>query len=103
MASALAAKLGLSLDLSGMDDSGPKLAAVAEELCIGCCRCSKVCPTDALVGAPKQIHAVVADACIACAKCVEVCPTECLRIHPVKVTLRNWRCPSPESTPAKAA
>lgn len=51
LASALAAKLGLSLDLSGMDDSGPKLAAVAEELCIGCCRCAKVCPTDAIVGA----------------------------------------------------
>ena len=32
LASALAAKLGLSLDLSGMDDSGPKLAAVAEAI-----------------------------------------------------------------------
>ncbi|TAL48557.1 MAG: electron transporter RnfB, partial [Methylovulum sp.] len=50
---------------------------------------------DAIVGAPKQIHAVVADACIACEKCVAVCPTECLQMHPVEVTLRNWRWPKP--------
>ena len=103
LAEQLANKLSIELDLSGVEDQVPMVARVDESNCIGCTRCYKVCPTDALVGAPKQIHAVVADACIACAKCVEVCPTECLRIHPVKVTLRNWRWPSPESAPAKAA
>jgi electron transport complex protein RnfB len=45
---------------------------------------------------------VVSDACIACGKCVEVCPTECLGMHPVKVTLRNWRWPKPQVVPAGA-
>ncbi len=71
------------------------VAYVNEETCIGCTRCFKVCPTDAIVGAPKQIHSVVADACIACKKCVDVCPTECLSLKPTKVTLHTWRWPKP--------
>jgi electron transport complex protein RnfB len=91
----LANKLSMEIDLAGIEDQAPMVARIDETLCIGCARCVKLCPTDALVGAPKMIHAVVADACIACAKCVDVCPTECLKMHPVKVTLRNWRWPAP--------
>ncbi|MBI4984833.1 MAG: RnfABCDGE type electron transport complex subunit B, partial [Rhodocyclales bacterium] len=59
LAAALAAKLGIELDLSSVADEGPKLAEVREEICIGCCKCLKVCPTDAIVGAAKQIHNVI--------------------------------------------
>jgi len=95
LAEQLANKLAIEIDLSGVKDQVPMVARVDKTLCIGCARCFKVCPTDAVVGAPKQIHAVVADACIACGKCVDVCPTECLKMHLVKVTLRNWRWPAP--------
>jgi electron transport complex protein RnfB len=96
LAEQLASLLSIDLDLSGVEEKVPMVARVDESNCIGCARCYKVCPTDAIVGASKQIHAVVADACIACEKCVAVCPTECLKMHPVKVTLRNWRWPAPE-------
>jgi electron transport complex protein RnfB len=43
---------------------------------------------------------VVADACIGCKKCVNVCPTECLQMHPIEVTLRDWRWPKPLATAA---
>jgi electron transport complex protein RnfB len=102
LAEQLAQMLSIDLDLSGVKDQQPMVARVDETNCIGCTRCYKVCPTDALVGAQKQIHAVVADACIACGKCVEICPTECLQLHPVKVTLRNWRWPAPEAELAGA-
>jgi Na+-translocating ferredoxin:NAD+ oxidoreductase subunit B len=91
----LATLLKIEVDLSQTKDSEPMVARVSEETCTGCTRCFKVCPTDAIVGAPKQLHAVVADACIACEKCVNVCPTECLQMHPVEVTLRDWRWPKP--------
>jgi electron transport complex protein RnfB len=91
----LAKMLGVSVDLSQAQDLEPMVARVSEDTCTGCTRCFKVCPTDAIVGAPKQIHAVVADACIGCQKCVGVCPTECLQMHPVVVTLRDWRWPKP--------
>ena len=103
LAEQLANMLSIEFDLSGVEDQVPMVARVDESNCIGCTRCYKVCPTDALVGAPKQIHVVVSDACIACGKCVDVCPTECLKLQPVKVTLRNWRWPNPVATSAKAA
>lgn len=94
----LAKLLGVEADLSNTHDQEPMIARVREDICTGCTRCFKVCPTDAIVGAPKQIHAVVADACIGCKKCVNVCPTECLQMHPVEVTLRDWRWPKPLAT-----
>jgi electron transport complex protein RnfB len=91
--------MGVEVDLSGMDDSGPMIAWVDESNCIGCTKCFKVCPTDAIVGAPKQIHAVIEDACTGCKACIDVCPTDCLHMLPVKVTLSNWRW----NKPAEAA
>ena len=96
----LAKLLGMEVDLSQTKDAEPMVARVSEETCTGCTRCFKVCPTDAIVGAPKQIHAVVADACIGCKKCVSVCPTECLQMHPLEVTLRDWRWPKPLASTA---
>jgi len=95
LAEQIAALLGMDLDLSDVKEPELLVARVSEATCTGCTRCFKVCPTDAIVGAPKQIHAVVADACIGCKKCIEVCPTECLQMHPVEVTLRNWRWTKP--------
>lgn len=95
LAAEIAAKLGLSVDLSAMGDSGPRIAEVAEEICIGCCRCSKVCPTDAIIGAAKQIHNVMRDACTGCEACVEKCPTEALSMRPLPVTLQHWVMPKP--------
>ena len=94
-AEALAAKLGVKADLSGMSDSGPQIAAVTEDICIGCCRCSKVCPTDAILGAAKQIHNVIREACTGCSSCIDVCPTEALSMVPIPVTLQHWTWPKP--------
>lgn len=95
--------LGVEIDLSGMEEPEELVARVSEDTCIGCTRCFKVCPTDAIVGAPKQIHVVVADACTACNKCVDVCPTECLQMQPVEVTIKNWRWHKPVSPEVGAA
>lgn len=94
-AEALAARLGVKVDLSAVEDKGPQLAEVSEELCIGCCRCLKVCPTDAILGAAKQIHNVIREACTGCAACTGVCPTEALAMRPVPVTLQHWTWPHP--------
>jgi electron transport complex protein RnfB len=87
---ALADKLGVDADLSGVEDTVPMVAEVKEEICIGCTRCYKVCPTDAIMGAAQQIHAVFREACIACGKCEEVCPTESVKLQPIPVTLQSW-------------
>lgn len=102
LAQALAASLGLSLDLSGVADEGPKIAAVQEEICIGCCRCLKECPTDAIVGAAKQIHSVMREACTGCAACVDRCPTGAIALDPVPATLQHWVWPKPSLAGAPA-
>lgn len=96
LASALAAKLGIALDLSAVVERGPQIAIVAEDICIGCCRCLKVCPTDAVIGAAKQIHAVVREACTGCGSCVERCPTEAVALHPFPATVQHWAWPNPD-------
>ncbi|MGE5471352.1 MAG: RnfABCDGE type electron transport complex subunit B [Bacteroidota bacterium] len=94
---ALAAKLGVKVDLSKIADSGPQIAEVTEDICIGCCRCMKVCPTDAIIGAAKQIHNVIREACTGCSSCIDVCPTEALAMAPIPVTLQHWTWPKPAS------
>ena len=95
LAEALAGKLGVSADLSAMDDGPPRIAVVREELCIGCTKCLKRCPTDAIVGASQMIHAVFPDACTGCEKCFDACPTQSIEMLPQAVTLQTWYWPRP--------
>ena len=95
LAGELAGLLGASVDLSAVEEAQPMIAYVHEQLCIGCTKCFKRCPTDAVVGASRQIHAVFADACTGCAKCYEVCPTECIEMRPVQANLQTWYWPKP--------
>lgn len=91
----LADKLGVSADLSEMEEKAPMYAYINEAMCIGCMKCFKRCPTDAIVGAPKQMHAVLTEACTGCEKCADVCPTECVSMRPVPVTIQDWYWPIP--------
>ncbi len=100
---ALAERLNISVDLAALGDDTLKLARVDEHLCIGCFKCQKVCPTDAVVGAPKQIHVVFYEACTGCGACVDVCPTECMQMVEPEPGLREWRWPKPEIELPRAA
>lgn len=95
LAQAIAAKLGLALDLGGMEDTGPQMAVVAEDLCIGCGKCLKHCPTDAIMGAAKQIHSVLDEACTGCGGCTDCCPTGAIVLQPVAQGLRDWNWAKP--------
>ena len=99
LAEAMADKLGVTVDLDGMEESVPQLAVVLPEACTGCARCFKVCPTDAIIGAPKQLHLVIRDASTGCTKCVESCPSEAIAMRTIRPTLRSWYWPKPSQAP----
>jgi electron transport complex protein RnfB len=56
------------------------VALIDESACIGCTLCIQACPTDAIVGAAKQMHTVLLDACTGCELCVAPCPVDCIEI-----------------------
>lgn len=62
----------------------PKAAVIREAECIGCTKCIKACPVDAILGAAKQMHTVIEAECTGCELCVAPCPVDCIDIiaHP---------------------
>ncbi len=53
---------------------------IQEDLCIGCKKCIKACPVDAIVGSKKLMHTVIESACNGCELCIPVCPMDCIHI-----------------------
>ncbi len=71
--------------LKAMDDNEAvrKIAFIDEDSCIGCVKCIRACPVDAIVGAVKQMHTVVPELCTGCELCVAPCPVDCISMQTV--------------------
>lgn len=66
------------------------LARIDENWCIGCTLCIKACPTDAILGANKQMHTVIAQHCTGCELCIPVCPVDCIELDVVSDERTGW-------------
>ncbi len=65
------------------DDHAQDLVAyIHEEECIGCMKCIRACPVDAIIGTTKMMHTVITDECTGCKLCVEPCPVDCIEMVP---------------------
>lgn len=53
-------------------------AVIREAECIGCTKCIKACPVDAIIGSGKLMHTVITDECTGCELCVAPCPVDCI-------------------------
>ena len=51
------------------------------ELCNGCRRCAKRCPTEAIIGEKKEPHVVVQEKCIRCGNCFDSCRFEAVLVE----------------------
>jgi electron transport complex protein RnfB len=56
----------------------PSIAVIREAECIGCTKCIKACPVDAIIGSAKTMHTVITHECTGCGLCVEPCPVDCI-------------------------
>lgn len=65
----------------------PAVARIDLDKCIGCALCIKACPTDAIIGAPKQQHIVYEKDCTGCKLCLDPCPVDCIAIETISNTM----------------
>ena len=61
----------------------PMRAVIREDECIGCTKCIKACPVDAIMGSAKLMHTVLTDECTGCELCIAPCPVDCIDMIPV--------------------
>jgi electron transport complex protein RnfB len=59
-----------------------QVAAIAEDVCIGCALCLQACPVDAILGAPHFMHTVITAECTGCELCIDPCPVDCIVLKP---------------------
>ena len=60
----------------------PQVAVIVEADCIGCTKCIRACPVDAIIGGAKHMHTVVDPLCTGCELCVPACPVDCIVLAP---------------------
>ena len=66
------------------------VAFIDEDWCIGCTLCLDACPTDAILGANKQMHTVIEGHCTGCELCIPVCPVDCISLDNVTGDRTGW-------------
>ncbi|MDY0018418.1 MAG: NADH-ubiquinone oxidoreductase-F iron-sulfur binding region domain-containing protein [Anaerolineae bacterium] len=50
------------------------------DVCIGCTRCARNCPVQAISGKAKETHVIDASICIRCGVCKQVCPVGAVNV-----------------------
>ena len=90
----------LDLDAEhGTEAEVKTVAYIREDLCIGCTKCVRACPVDAILGGPQFMHTVIKSECTGCDLCVEPCPIpDCITMIPVEQTVKDWKWALPPNT-----
>ena len=95
----LLADLPQPLDPAHGSHEEERVAVIREDECIGCTKCIKACPVDAILGAGKVMHTVIASECTGCDLCVEPCPVDCIDMVAITNNNATWPLPKPETHP----
>lgn len=64
------------------EERAAQCVEIIEADCIGCTRCLRECPLDALIGASKRMHSVLPLLCSGCGLCIPACPVDCMKLVP---------------------
>ncbi len=67
-----------------------QVAFIDADDCVGCNKCSQLCPVDAVIGEKRRTHKIMDTECMGCGACVERCPADCIEMIPVPITTDDW-------------
>lgn len=84
------------LNASHGEEKPQQVAFIIEEWCIGCTRCIKACPVDAILGSTQKMHTVISQECTGCELCVAPCPVDCIIMQPAPNHLNPWIWDKPD-------
>ena len=51
------------------------------EKCIGCTKCARACPVQAISGEIKKTHVIDQDVCVRCGQCIKTCPVKAISVE----------------------
>jgi NADH-quinone oxidoreductase subunit F len=54
---------------------------VVNDLCVGCTKCAKSCPVDAIPYTPYEVHTIDIEKCVKCGLCIDECSFDAIRIE----------------------
>ena len=57
-----------------------KLFKIDSSKCVGCTKCARNCPVDAIKGAKKEAHVIDLEKCIKCGTCVDGCKFDAIYV-----------------------
>ena len=57
---------------------------VVTDDCVGCTKCAKACPVDAIPYEPYKVHTINIDTCVKCGLCVDECSYDAIIKQPIK-------------------